>query len=250
MTDLHTHILPFVDDGAKSMQESLALLLCQKKQGIHNVALTSHFDCETTSIDAFLEQRAATYTKMMTHFCPDVHNMHLKLGSEVRYSPRLQNIDCDQLCLEGTKVLLLELPTDYYPTFGDQILYSFYADGFIPLIAHVERYPYAVQNPSVLHKWISNGAYIQVNANALLRSNQKKWVLKMIRWGLVHVICSDAHSMAFRPPNISEALNTVAKEMGNKEVQRLKQNATDLFNGIAPEHTAIHKPRNFGGVWF
>lgn len=248
MTDLHTHILPFMDDGAKDLDESVGLLLQQKQQGVSRIALTSHFDCETMDVNAFLERRAASCGELMAHLGPQLRDMQFKLGCEVRYSPNLQDV-AHWLCLEGTDMILLELPTSHCPAFLDRTLCSFRADGIIPLIAHVERYPYVLNNPAILYKWIANGACIQVNAGALLGGGPKKQILNMIRWGLVHVISSDTHSLQRRPPNLSKAMHVVERALGKETVRRLRQNAADLFDGEEPRIGEIHKPRSLFGLW-
>ena len=151
--------------------------------------------------------------------------------------------------MEGTDLLLLELPSTHYPPFLDQTLYELRSDGIIPLIAHVERYPYVQKDPSVLYNWASDGAYIQVNAKTLLSSKQKKQMLKLIRWGLVHVICSDTHSTGFRPPNLGAAMEVVRRELGDDAADLLTRTAEDLFRGEEPETIELHKPRNFFGSW-
>lgn len=250
MTDLHTHILPCIDDGAKDLYEALALLKLQKQQNVRNIALTSHFDCEKIDVSVFLQNRAAAYQNLISFCNPVEFDIQLKLGAEVQYSPHLRNIDYQRLCMEGTDLLLMELPVNQYPSFLDYTLCDFRANGITPLIAHVERYSYVLKNPSILYKWISCGAYIQVNAQSVVNSRHKKWILKMIRYGLVHVLCSDTHSKIQRPPNVRDAMDIVAKELGNAEALRLKQNADDLFLGLEPENTKIREPKNICGFWF
>lgn len=250
MTDLHCHILPAIDDGAVDEYAAISMLKQLEQQGIQQVALTSHFDCNEINIPTFLTRRKNAFDLLMTTKDPVLHTFKLRLGSEVRFTPSIRFLDYQKLCIEGTDVLLVELPVNQKPPFFAQFLCELQAKGVIPLIAHVERYSYVMNNPTVLIDWVHNGAYIQVNAGSLLRNNaQKKLILKLIKWGLVHVIASDAHSLDYRPPLINPAMAEIEEKLGLNVVQRIQQNANELFEGNMPFTSDIHYPRRFLGYW-
>lgn len=250
MTDLHSHILPFMDDGAADLDAALAMLRLEKEQGIRRIALTSHFHCEEMAPEEFLDRRAASFEALKQAWGPEDPDMQLKLGSEVYYSPNIRFRDIRKLCLEGTELLLLELPVNYCPDFLEHTLLDLQAQGITPLIAHVERYSYVLNDPSILADWIENGAYIQINAGSLLRSDKRrKMVLKLLKWGLVHVISSDTHSPDRRPPQLQQAMQEVRKHLGQDTVNRLQQNAEDLFHGYLPQDVDIHHPKRVLGRW-
>ena len=250
MTDLHCHILPGVDDGAANLDVALTLVDMMARQGVRRIALTSHFRSDKMTPEQFLESRSAAWEELKGALKPTADEIQFKLGSEVFFAPGIGQLDLQRLCLEGTDLLLLELPTNYYPQFLDHTLLDLQARGIVPLIAHVERYAYVMEDPSLLAQWIRNGAYIQVNAGALRpERSQRKQVLKLMKWGLVHVIASDTHSPDKRPPNLQMAMQTIRDSLGQETVDRLLRNAQTLFQGELPPDAPIHEPRRILGRW-
>lgn len=251
MTDLHTHLLPALDDGAADLDKALELLQRQLAQGVRQIALTSHFRPDKMTIPEFLERRAAAWQTLSAHPAVQAADCTLKLGAEVEYSPQLMQTDLHPLCLTGTNVLLLELQVHHRPQFLGRMLDCLQEDGIIPLIAHAERYQYVEENPALLMEWVDRGAYIQINGGSLLRNDrQGKLAMKMIRWGLAHVVASDTHSPEKRPPCLQEAMALVEKKLGEATVRRLQDNAAMLFDGEEPDLRHVTAPRKLGPWWF
>lgn len=250
MIDLHTHILPNIDDGAKDVTASIKLLKQCAEQKIRRVALTSHFDCEKESLECFLERRELSYEMLKKRLKNQNGGFQFKLGAEVFFSTQLLNMDIKNLCMEGTDVLLMELPVGYRPQFFRETLYELQLVGILPVIAHVERYPYILENPQILAEWIDAGVYIQVNAGSILQQNQRaKMIMKLIKWGMVHVIASDAHSYNSRPQLLRQAFVEIEKQLDAQSVYQLKDNAQRLFEGNELEKVNYHNPRKILGHW-
>ena len=250
MTDLHTHLLPGIDDGAADLDKAVELLRLQSAQGVRQIALTSHYRPDKTDMPTFLERRASAWQILSSH--PDVQasGCTLKLGAEVYYSPQLMQTDVRPLCLSGTNVLLLELQVHHRPQFLSRMLDYLQEDGIIPLIAHAERYDYVLENPALLMDWVDRGAYIQINGGSLLRKDaQGKMAMKMIHWGLAHVVASDTHSQEKRPPCLRESMALVEKKLGPGAVRQLRDNASLLFEGEEPDPQPVTAPRKLGPWW-
>lgn len=245
MTDLHTHILHGMDDGAKELTSALAMLELEYRQGVRNVALTSHYHCETEEAAAFLTRRDQAF---LTLSAAVPTGMTLKRGCEVFFSPMLASIDARSLCLEGTNYLLLELPILQKPAFLREVLTGLQAKGIVPLIAHVERYAYVRKDPTLLLDWIGLGAQIQVNAVSL-RSRGNEFVLKLIKWGLVQVLASDAHSVSHRPPDLRQGLDIVSRRLGPEYARALERNAAMIFDGRNLPAPQVRVPRKVLGFW-
>lgn len=250
MTDLHNHSLPEMDDGAGNMEMTEALLMQCLEQGIGNLALTSHYNCETESGESFLHRRARAFRKMKDHLAVQMDGMQIRLGAEVYFSPKLVREDVRKLCLEGTELLLLELPTEHRPQFLKEVLYEIQSQGVIPLIAHVERYFYVMENPAILAEWLESGIYAQLNAGSLLRrSANSRMIDKLMKWGLIQVISSDAHSPQRRPVKLRDAFLLIEKNYGRECADSLQINAEKLFFGGEPEGGEYHNPKYFLGRW-
>ena len=250
MTDLHSHILPEMDDGAADLEAALILLTMQANQGVERIALTSHYNCDEQTPEEFLQRRAASWEKLKTAAEAAGLSPELKLGCEVYFSPKLRQLDCRKLCLEGTELLLLELPVNYCPEFLEETLWDLQSQGITPMIAHVERYGYMLEDPQLLVRLAREGIYAQVNANSLLRQDKrKKQVLKLLKWGLVQVVCSDTHSPDKRPPRLAEAMAVIKKKLGASAGDRLEENARMLFRGGLIQEIGIHEPKRILGSW-
>lgn len=244
MTDLHCHILPGMDDGPKALEDALAMLHEQFRQGVDHIALTSHYHCELEEPEAFLHRREMAFAALAARV-PEA--VTLKRGCEVFFSPRLLELDVGALCLEGTNVLLLELPVLQKPAFLREVLTGLRQRGVVPLIAHAERYAYVAADPALLARWISLGALIQVNGESVLEGG--RMVRKLVKWGLVHVIASDVHSLRYRPPNLRRALECVSASSGLDLARTLERNARLIFAGKPVPKTEVHVPRRVLGVW-
>lgn len=249
LADLHCHILPQIDDGAKDESVSIKMLQMEYQSGITEIAMTSHFDCEKICLDDFLEKRFIAKKKLISEAAlkfKEMDNINIKLGAEVYYSPNLSMIDAGKLCIEGTNFMLMELPTDRRPPYLDETIYNLQSMGITLLIAHIERYPYVMNNLPILCEWIDKGIYTQINAGTILhKGKHAKICHKLIDWNLVHVMASDAHSVDKRHPNLAEGLELLSGD----ERERLVKNANDIFGGVTPEITEIYCPRKFLGRW-
>lgn len=243
MTDLHTHILPGMDDGAKDLPSARTLLEKEYLQGVRNVALTSHFHCERESVENFLFRRERSFAALSASVPV---GLRLKLGCEVFFSPQLLAPGTERLCLEGTRVLLLELPVLQKPAFVKEVLSGLRSRGIVPLLAHVERYLYVQEDPTLLMEWRRLGALIQVNARSLA---DDRMAMKLVRWGFVDVIASDTHSAQHRPPDLRRGLDAVAKALGSEKALELERNAARIFSGRDIPKRSVHMPKRVFGVW-
>lgn len=245
MTDLHTHILPGMDDGARDLSTALALLEQEARQNVHNVALTNHYHCEAETVDDFLGRRERAFSELRAAAPADIC---LKQGCEVFFSPMLTAVDAAALCLEGTNYLLLELPILQKPAFLREVLLHLRSLGLVPLIAHVERYAYVRRDPTLLADWIDLGALIQVSSGSLT-GRDGAFVRKLIKWGLVHVLASDAHSVSYRPADLKPGLDAVSRSLGAEKARELERNAGLIFSGEQVPDTLVHRPRRLLGLW-
>lgn len=250
MTDLHCHILPGIDDGAKDVSVSLELLHKEYEDGVRNIAFTSHFNSERTTVEAFLEKRAAAYARLTEALKEEPMDFRFKLGSEVYFSPKLCELDAKALCMGDTAYMLIEFPTTHKPHFIKQTLYALQEQGILPLIAHIERYPYVLDDPTLLYEWVAAGAYAQINAGALLQDAKlRKKLCKFISWGLVHVLSTDTHSPDKRPPRMAEGIQMLQKTLGTEIADRIVRNGDELFDDQELDIISPHQAKKMLGMW-
>ncbi len=212
MIDFHTHILPAVDDGSRSVKESLAIIALAKKQGVKSFAATPHFYANNESVDSFLERRGRAYEKLKSSL-PD--GTEIRLGAEVRfYSGISQLQDLKKLRLEGSRLLLLEMPFSKWSEYDiKEVINIAGLSNVTVVLAHVERY-LSFQKKETLEKLLDNGILFQCNASFFSGFLTKRKALKMIRDNQIHFIGTDCHNTNDRAPNMMIALSALKKKYG------------------------------------
>lgn len=218
MVDFHSHILPQIDDGSRSVEESLALLQMLSEQGVDLVAATPHFYAGDRSVERFLEKRAAAYDKVISALGenPSLHAPDIRLGAEVWYYPGVSRLEgLQKLCLEGTGLLLLEMPTEPWSSYTVQEVLDLNCSGAQTVVlAHIDRYlPY--QNTDVWELLMQNGVMMQVNASFFLSFRTRGRAHKMLKSGQIQWIGSDCHNLSARPPRIRAAADAIRKKLGD-----------------------------------
>lgn len=236
--DIHTHILPAVDDGAEDINESLELLAMMKAQGITDCIATPHFYPESDNLSGFIN-RISTAFKQLQEAISNKDLPNIYLGSEVLYFEGIgYSRSISKLCLNGCPVLLLEL-TDESITeklFEDLLIIKNNM-GITPIIAHIERYHNAKKYRSFLKFLKANKIPTQINAASLFIPEYKRAIKKLITSGLAYVIATDTHSVNERPPRLDDALALIEKNYGKSHRIRLVRNSQILYEKIVSEDT-------------
>lgn len=208
MIDIHCHILPGVDDGAKDLSESRAMLAAQRACGVDRLFLTPHFYPEACTLDDFLTAREKAWAQLA-----NLEELpRIRPGAEVRYCRQLLELDLGKVTLGDSDYLLLELPGRHYPSFAVQIVEQLQGDGFIPILAHVERCAYFREDPELLKRLVDLGALAQVSAAALFDRKDKNFARACLEHNLAQIVASDAHNMTGRKPCM-DALNRLPEEI-------------------------------------
>ena len=219
MTDLHTHILPQMDDGAADVAQSIAMLRSEQAQGVTTVVLTPHFYRAQETVAEFLKRRNESFRQLQQQLPEDAPE--LLLGAEVTWYPSIRSEEqLDQLCLAGTDQILLELPYKPWPTnFLDQLYQFISTCGLHPVLAHVDRY-LALQKPAQIEELLDMGLTMQMNAGSLQPMLKRKKMLGMLRYGDWY-LGSDCHNMDNRPPCMGQAVSYLQKHMPAAQLQQI-----------------------------
>lgn len=213
MIDFHSHILPGIDDGSKSVEESIELLRMLSVQEVDTVAATPHFYASDGYPEEFFERRDASAGLLkaaMPRGLPKIF-----LGAEVLYYQGISGMrELGRMRIEGTRLLLLEMPVSVWSEYAIREVENLCGGEFIVMIAHFERYIF-LQKANVLERLLSSGVIMQTNASALLRFGTRRKILNMFKRGEVHLIGSDCHSIDIRPPRMQEAYSVIRKHLGD-----------------------------------
>ena len=214
ITDMHTHILYGVDDGARSLTDSLDLISEEQNQGVQQIFLTPHYGYKFGCVDRkLLEKRFLEIQEKASKYFPD---MKLYLGSELYYERNtIQHLkEGKALTMSGSRYVLVEFGVkDSYSNIF-QAVYDLVYAGYLPIIAHVERYSALRNNSKAIEELVKSGAYLQVNAGSFLKgfpSRKAAFCKKLIKEELVYFIGSDCHDVKVRSPNMKEAYDLLDK---------------------------------------
>lgn len=227
--DIHSHILPQVDDGAKDMETAIKLLEMLKEQSVTDVIATPHFYPDEDNAEEFIDTVENAYNNLKKETLgKDLPNVYL--GCELRYFNGIGKSEAiKQFVIRGTDFLLLELP--YGAPITKLVLQDIMdiseQQGLIPILAHIERYG-KVKGYKKLLKLISDGyAIAHINAGGVVSKDSNHLCEKLIKGGLVSYLASDTHSLNSRPPQIKAALDMIAERLGRSAANRLiiKSNA-------------------------
>ncbi len=230
--DIHTHILPNVDDGAKSMQESLDILRTLKRRGVDAVALTPHFyphsEDSIRDYKARIDERFCEIKKELSSDIPE-----LFLGSEVFTFDGISGMEeIKGLCIGNSNYAIVELSYSKITSKTVEDVISLNLKfGIVPILAHIERYVDFDNFKEMISLIVDGYALGQVNADSLLHFKTRKDTLGLIYNGFVNFIASDTHSLKLMP-DIKEALNVVRRKLGQGYVQKIEDSFDMLYSKI------------------
>lgn len=224
--DLHGHFLPGIDDGCKTVEESVQILRVMQEQQVAGAAATPHYYPEEP-VDAFLERRRISFEHLVEEM-KDEARPAICLGAEVAYHPGLVYEDnIRKLCLGRSNYLLLEMPfSRWTPSVLRSVSTLRHIQGVIPILAHLERY-LGFQDKRVLEEILHSGALVQMNASFVLNNRRK--AMKMIRKGMVDVFGSDCHNMTTRPPDLPAAMAVLCAGSCEADARHINETASEIF---------------------
>ncbi len=234
MIDLHTHLLPGIDDGPKSMEEAIQMIKEGREIGITAICTTPHLS--TSFKRTKTEKVMETFLKLQERMAQEKIDIQLYLGSEIDLREDLSSMkDLPFFFLNQTqKYLFMELPLGEFPSFTERILFSLLIEGLSPILAHPERSLNKEIDFERLEKLKDSGILIQLNAGSLLGSFGKKVqrsALKLLEKDLVDLLASDAHDVNNRPLTIlAEAFKKIKNELGEGTALKLfKENPQKIL---------------------
>lgn len=230
LIDCHTHILPNMDDGAQDITASAAMMQRLKEQGVGTAILTPHFYTDRESLSAFLHRRETALQKLD----PIAKEIEFEIipACEMYLTDYIFNYqDISPICINAGKYLLTELPFGFSHTIFDKIARLIANLNVVPILAHIERYPFFLYHLENLRRMIDMGCLAQINLNSLIDSGfrQRTILLHAIKDNLVHFIGTDCHNISTRPPDFEKGLNIIQKKVGNAYIDAIIQNTNAII---------------------
>ncbi len=242
MIDLHTHILPGLDDGAKSLDEALQMARVAAADGIRTVAATSHFGFHLKlTWPAIVEAVDALNQALVAEALP----LRVAAAAEITISPEVLDVleRNGALTINGSRYALTELPFDQYPLYTERVLFEMQLRGIVPIIAHPERNSQIIKDPDILGRLVQRGALAQITTTSLLGGfggATKRAAEHMLKHNMAHFLASDAHSPKDRRPELSQAAERAAKLIGQEAARTLVQD--NPASVIADEIVSVPEP--------
>lgn len=228
MIDFHTHILPYIDDGSRSDEMTFQMIEESKKQGVDCIIATPHFYPNVDDIESFIQKRDRAYSRI-----EDKLDIKMLKGAEVQYFSGISKVEeVKRLCIEGTNVLLVEMP--FNRKFDNSMISDIIelSHRYRVVIAHFERY--LDNNPVELFENLCRyGIVLQVNANSFTKFLLRIKLLKLLKKGLIGVVASDMHNITSRPQNLEEAFKIIKKSCGKKTAEKIVNDTDYLIYGEA-----------------
>lgn len=235
LIDIHTHLIPNVDDGADSIEETLKLAQTAVDEGIKHTVLTPHHNKYWVTNE---KEKVLRLTKKVENVIDEAGiPLSVSPGQEIRMNEEfLEDLFNDNyLSIDANgKYYLVEFSWQTFPSFAKDYLQQMLDADIIPVIAHPERQQPFIENPNILRVLINMGCISQITATSIVggyTEEIRQTAYQMMRENLIHVIASDAHDTVVRPYNLNQALKILKLEFGTEYADYLIQNAERIFKG-------------------
>lgn len=248
MIDIHSHILPGIDDGSKNMEMSIKMLKMAEAKGTKTIVATPHY--MWNMYENYYDEVFALYQKLKIAANDAGINVEILLGQEI-----MLNKHSLELCKEkklrginGTKYMLIEFPMDKLPKDAMDLIYELKLLDIKPIIAHPERYVYIEESSTAINDFIEEDCLFQINVGSLQGLFGKKvqrCAKLLVKEGLANFIASDAHSLNKRCPGLIEGYR-IATLIDKKIERRTSKNLELLLSGkdIEMDNKKISKKKN------
>lgn len=224
MIDVHSHILPTVDDGAEDMEEAIEMARIYVENGVEKVLATPHFIEGTNS--STKERNLIILDKLNEAICNNGINLKVYLGNEIYVTMDAFKYIKDGIIssLNSSRYLLLEFPMFDIPLYIEELIYELLLKGYIPIIAHPERNAKIIEDPNILYNLITKGALAQLNLPSLegkYGDEIKSTGEILIKHNMIHVVGTDAHSAHGRSPKTSNGIRILKELVDQKTFNRI-----------------------------
>lgn len=220
MIDIHTHILPCIDDGSPDVEISIKMLRSLSEQGVRKVVLTPHFYAYRTDVETFSQKRENSLNVLLEELKKLNVDISLYLGAEVLYFDDIWTVDnLDLLTIKGTKYIIVEMPfTRWTDTMIDKVS-KLISKGYIPIIAHIDRYISKQKGLSYFYQLAELGALLQVNLSSVLSFYNRLRLKPLFKKGVITLFGTDCHNMDARLPMYKDCLPYIKKMVSEDRYQ-------------------------------
>lgn len=230
MIDFHSHILPNIDDGSRSLNETIYMIEEAKKAGFTKIISTSHY------IERYYEADEEQRTELINEVKENIQGIELYLGNEIYITNQMADLIAEKKAstINNSKYVLFELPMNNKPIDAKEIVFRLIEKGYVPIIAHPERYKYVKENIEYVRELADMGVLFQSNygsAIGMYGKKAQKTQKKLLEEGLIQFFGSDVHTVEQVYPKMPKILKKLRKILNEEELQQLTtQNAQKVLD--------------------
>lgn len=233
MLDVHTHILPGIDDGSRSVEQSLTMLRAEAEQGAKTVMLTPHYRATRESPAEFAGRRAAAEVRLREAVGDQEGLPALYCGAEVEFFEGLSHVEeLEPLCIGGGSVMLIEMP---FCPWNRRMLAEISAlqqhRGVQPILAHIERYR-SFQPKGLWEELSDRGVWLQCNTSFFRRWQTSRIAMSMLKRRLVDFVATDSHDLERRAPDLGAAMEKIGAKLGREALDFLRSGEEALLGRV------------------
>lgn len=224
MIDMHSHFLPQIDDGSRSVEETFQMIKEASKAGFTAIVSASHYIANTYDFNK--EERREIINAISSNLSKENIDIKLYNGAEVYIDTNIIEKVKKGIIpkINNSRYLLMELPMQNKMLSTDNILYNLLSSNIVPIIAHPERYKYVQDNPNILIDLIEKGVLFQANFASVIGhygNNAKKTVIKLLQNNMIHCLGTDCHRADTIYSNMDKILEHLNKILPKKEIEKL-----------------------------
>lgn len=233
IVDFHSHILPGIDDGSASVEESIAMLKMEAEQGIKHVVATPHFYPQTDSPERFLKRRDEAEKRLREEMAKHDGLPTLSIGAEVYYFSGISESEIIQgLTIDKKRCILLEMPhTLWTDRMYREMESIFTKQSITPIIAHVDRYIAPFRTHRIPEKLAQLPVLVQANASFFIHNSTKRMALRMLKEDKIHLLGSDCHNLDTRAPNLGSAVKIINERLGREAIGQISFYENEVLGG-------------------
>ena len=245
MIDFHSHFLPGMDDGSRSVSESIKMLEALEKQNIDIAVATPHFYLNMDSVSSFLKRREESHAKLSQVIKTENSSFEnekstsgtekslpeIVLGAEVEFFNDLHALDeLESLCIANSNYILIEMPFDKWTKRTYDGVHALIARrGLTPVIAHLDRYIEIQKDFKQIEQLVELNVIVQINSSFVNGLFTRRKALSLFENGFAHLLGSDCHNMTSRPPTIGEAYHRIEARLGLDFVKKIDQTGRKIL---------------------
>lgn len=231
VVDFHSHILPGIDDGSRSVEESVRMLQMEAAQGIRHVVATPHFYARHDNLDRFLQRREKAERSLRAAMGPGSDLPAMSVGAEVHYFPGISESNAiSALTVDGGTHILVEMPQSPWTESMYRELERLYTgQGLTPIIAHVERYFGRFRTYGIPKRLAELPVLVQANAEFFTNKKTAAMAIRMLEKEQIHLLGSDCHNTQIRKPNLADALDRITDRLGEAAIKRIQTYERSVF---------------------